>query len=123
MDVEMIAFQQKSTWEFTTLSLGKQEVGCRWVYIIKYLTIERLKTRLVAKGYTQTFGINYFEAFPHVAHLNSICFLISVAMSLYWLLYQLDVKNSFLNGDLQEEVYMEQPPEYITQGSGIKCVS
>lgn len=60
MDEEMSALHKNQTWELTTLPKGKQAVGCRWVYTVKYLpdgSIERLKARLVAKGYTQTYGV------------------------------------------------------------------
>jgi len=60
MDEEMSALHKNQTWELTTLPQGKQAVGCRWVYTVKYLpdgSIERLKARLVAKGYTQTYGV------------------------------------------------------------------
>ena len=84
--------------------------------------MDRLKARLVAKGYTQTYGVDYFETFSPVARLNSVRLLISMVVNLDWPLYQLDVKNAFLYGDLQEEVYMEQPPGFVGQGeSSLVC--
>lgn len=120
MDEEMSALDKNQTWELTVLPPGKQAVGCRWVYTVKYLldgSVERLKARLVAKGYTQTYGVDYLETFPPVARLNSVRILLSVAVSRSWPLYQLDIKNAFLHGDLQEDVYMDQPPGYVTLGS------
>ena len=120
MDEEMSALYKNQTWELTALPSGKQTVGCCWVYTIKYLPdgyVERLKARLVAKGYTQTYGVDYQETFSHVAHLNSVWILLSVAVSRSWPLYQLDIKNVFLHGDLQKEVYMDQPPGYVVTGS------
>jgi len=70
----------------------------------------------VAKDYTQTYGIDYFETFSPIARIHSIRILCSIVVNLSWSLYELDVKNAFLYGDFHEEVYMEQPPGYVAQG-------
>jgi len=97
------------------VSISIDVVGCRWVYTLKYHpdgSVDRYKARLVAKCYTQTYGMDYFETFFTVARLNFIRILFSIAVNLSWSLFQLDV-NAFLYGDLKEKVYMEQPPGYI----------
>ncbi|KAJ9542010.1 LOW QUALITY PROTEIN: hypothetical protein OSB04_028516 [Centaurea solstitialis] len=112
MEEEMKALTKNNTWEKRVLPPGKKTVGCRWVFTIKYKpdgTIERYKARLVAKGYTQTYGIDYSETFSSVAKINTIRVLCSVAANKGWPLHQFDVKNAFLHGELQEEVYMEAP--------------
>ena len=84
--------------------------------------VDRYKARLVAKGYTQTYDIDYEETFVPVAKINTIQTLISCAANLDWRLFQLDVKNTFLRGDLQEEVYMEIPLRFSsTETAGKVC--
>ena len=68
----------------------------------------------MAKGYTQTYGVDYQETFSIVAKLNTVIVFLSLAANLDWPLHQLDVKNVFLHGDLEEEVYMDIPPSYTT---------
>ena len=67
---------------------------------------------MVAKGFTQTYGIDYLETFTPVAKLNSVRVLLSLAANRDWPMQHLDVKNAFLNGDLEEEVYMDAPPGF-----------
>ena len=74
MKIEMEAQEKNTTWELVTLPDGKSTVGCRWVFIVKHKaggSVERYKTRLVTKGYTQSFGVDYQETFKLVAKLNT----------------------------------------------------
>jgi hypothetical protein len=88
------------------------------VYKVKHNVdgfVSRYKTRLVAKGYAQTYGINYEETYSPVAKMTIVRVIIVMAAAKGWSLHQMDVKNVFLHGDLQEEMYMEQPPGYVDQ--------
>jgi len=123
MDGELSALHKTYTWDVVPLPPGKSIVGCHWMYKIKTNSdgsIERYKARLVAKWYSQQYGLDYEETFALVAKITTIRTLITVALIRQWHISQLDVKNVFLNGDLQEEVYMIPPPS-VSHDSRYVC--
>ena len=115
----MQTLDYNGTWDFVLLPTGKKAIGCRWVFAVKFNfdeSVARLKTCLVAKGYAQTYGVDYSDTFSLVTKLIYVRLFISLAASYDWDLHQLDIRNAFQHGDLQEEVYMEQPPGFVAQG-------
>ncbi|MCO5552537.1 hypothetical protein L7F22_006049 [Adiantum nelumboides] len=124
MNEKMDALYGNETWELMPLPKGKKPIGCRWVYKVKHNgdgSVSRYKARLVAKGYAQTYGIDYKETFSPIAKMAIAVIAMVAAMG--WILHQMDVKNAFLHGDLQEEVFMEQPPRFKIQVTEIMYVS
>ena len=122
---ETVALHSTSTWDLVPLPTDKSPVGCLWVYTVKIGSdgqVGRLKARLVAKGYTQIYGSDYYDTFSSVAKMTSIRLLLLMATMSSWPLYQLDIKNALLHGDLVEEIYMEQLPGFVAHGdSGLVC--
>ncbi|KAA0055467.1 Cysteine-rich RLK (receptor-like protein kinase) 8 [Cucumis melo var. makuwa] len=97
---EMKTLKKNKTWEIFAIPKGHKTVGCKWVFSLKYKAdgmLDRHKARLVAKGFTHTYGIDYSKTFSPVTKLNTVKVLLSVAVNKDWPLYQLDVKNAFVN--------------------------
>ena len=116
---EMDSIMSNGTWEVVDRPYGCKPVGCKWVLKKKLRpngTINKYKARLVAKGYTQKEGEDYFDTYSPVARLTTIRVLLSLAASHGLLVHQMDVKIAFLNGELEEEIYMDQPDGFVAKG-------
>ena len=103
------------TWDIVDLPPDKTPIECKWTYKFKTRfdgTIERYKSPLVAKGYTQEYGIDYEETFAPVARITFVRSLLAIAAVRKWKLFQIDMKNAFLYSDLIEEVYLHPPSGY-----------
>ncbi|CAJ2662295.1 unnamed protein product [Trifolium pratense] len=116
MQEELTQFKRSEVWDLVPRPDGINVIGTKWVYKNKTDEngdITRNKARLVAQGYTQIEGVDFDETFALVARLESIRLLLAVACILKFKLYQMDVKSAFLNGYLNEEVYVEQPKGFV----------
>jgi len=112
MHDELHQFTRNDVWTLVPHPAEHNIIGTKWIFknkTDKHGTMIRNKARLVAQGYTQIEGVDFDETFSLVARLESIRILLSIACHLGFKLYQMDVKSAFLNGFLQEEVYVEQP--------------
>ncbi|KAI9178204.1 hypothetical protein LWI28_023811 [Acer negundo] len=115
MDEEIKALEKHKTWELVDLPDNKEVVRLKWVYKTKYGSdgsIHKYKARLVAKGYMKREGIDFEETFAPVARFDIIQTVSTLAAYNKWCVYQFDVKSAFLNGVLDEEVYVQQPQSY-----------
>ena len=125
LDNEYSAHIKNNTWTLTNLPEGRKAIDCRWVFKVKYKadgSVERHKARLVAKGCSQKPGLDYEETFSPVAKYTSIRSLLAIANQLNLEVHQMDVSTAFLNGELEEEIYMSQPEGYVKEGEeGLVC--
>jgi histone deacetylase 1/2 len=117
MEEETAALHQNQTWHLVPANPKSRRnvIDCKWVYRIKRNsdgTIDRYKAHLVAKGFKQRYGIDYEDTFSPVVKAATIRVVLAISVSHGWSLRQLDVKNAFLHGVLDEEVYMKQPPGF-----------
>ena len=118
MNQEMESLRKNKVWELVDLPNGEKPLTCKWVLRVKRDNV--YKARLVARGYEQKLGVNYFETFAPVVGLSSLRLVLAIALQKEMKIFALDVKTAFLNGELDEIVYMHQPPGY-DDGSGRVC--
>lgn len=116
---EVESILSNHTWELVDLPPGNKPIGHKWIFTKKLRpdgTIEKYKSRLVAKGFRQKEGLDFIDTYSPVIRITSIRLLIAIS-SIYDLeIHQMDVKTAFLNGELDEEIYMEQPEGFIVKG-------
>ena len=116
---EIDSILQNHTWELVDLPPGCKPLGYRWIFKKKMKadgSIDKYKARLVIKGYRQREGLDYFDTYSPVTRITSIRMLLAIAALRNLEVHQMDVKTAFLNGDLEEEIYMEQPEGFVAPG-------
>ena len=127
MGEEITALIKNETWELVPCPTGVEPVTCKWVYKVKRQldgSVDWYKARLVAHGFSQRFEIEFDETFSLVAKLTTVLVLIALAASKDWRLWQMDVKNAFIHGEIDKEIFMEQHmvlKANITQSMFVSC--
>nr|KAJ0194783.1 hypothetical protein LSAT_V11C700360190 [Lactuca sativa] len=113
MEAELASIEKNKTWELVDLPKNRKAIGLKWVFKLKKDPSGKLikhKARIVAKGYVQKHGIDYEEVFAPVARIETVRLILALAGTNGWKVHHLDVKSAFPNGNLEEEVYVLQPP-------------
>lgn len=123
MEEELQSIEDNQTWSAVSLPKDRKAIGCKWVYKIKNGDggeAVRYKARLVAMGFTQKFGEDYDEVFAPVTRSSTFRILLSIASAKNFIVQQYDVKTAFLNGTLNEEIYLKPPANYKTANVVLK---
>jgi hypothetical protein len=119
MEEELRSMSSNDVWDLVEIPDGVKQIGNKWVYKTKRDSkgnVERYKARLVAKGYTQKEGVDYNETFSPVSTKDSFMVVMALVAHYDLELHQMDVKTAFLNGDLDEVVFMKQPEGFVVKG-------
>ena len=116
---EYTSIMRNDVWDIVLIMEGNSIVSSRWLYKIKHVAngrIEKFKERFVARGFSQKEGVDYEETFSLISRYSSIQYVISIASVMKWRIHQMDVKTTFLNKIIEEEVYIEQPQGFVVHG-------
>jgi hypothetical protein len=116
MKQEVDLLRSHETYMLKTIPPGRKAIGVKWVFKVKYTTtgaVDCFKARLVAKGFAQCKGLNFDETFAPVTHMTSIRTIIAVATAEGLKIEHLNVDSAYLNGIIDKEIYMHQPPRFM----------
>ena len=119
MNQEIDAIRRNETWGLVKLPENKKALGVKWIYRTKLKQnweVQKYKAKLIVKGYKEKFGVDYEEVFIPVTRLETVRLLSTLAAKNDWKVHQMDVKSAFLNGYLEDKVYVEQPLDYAKIG-------
>ena len=126
MKKEINSIIKNNTWKLTTLPKEHNAIGVKWIFKTKRNAdgeIKKHKARLIAKRYKQQYGVDYEDVFALVERMEIVRLMISLADQKRWKIFQMDVKSAFLNGNLEEKVYVEQPVGFAVKGEEEKvCI-
>ena len=120
MNEEIKSMKDNDVWDLVSLPEGTKPIGCKWIFKTKRDSmgnLERYKARLVAKGFTQKEGIDFKETFSPVSTKDSFRTIMALVAHFDLELHQMDVKTAFLNGDIDETIYMKQPENFVSADS------
>ena len=115
MEIEYNSLINNKTWNIVDRPAAKNVIGCRWVFVIKRKpdgSIDKYKARLVAQGCSQKYNIDYRETYAPVVRHSTIRIVLALAVQHKLLVWHIDIVAAYLNGDLEDEVYMLQPPSF-----------
>ena len=123
LEDEMESLKVNQVWTLVDLPSGRKAIGNKWILKLKRKadgSIDRYNARLVVKGYTQQEGIDYEETFSPVVRFTSIRLILAIVAHMDLELHQMDIKTAFLNGELEEEIYIEQLVGFVVKGQEYK---
>ena len=113
------SINRNNTWKLTVLPANKKAIDVKWIFKLKLKPngeVAKHKARLVARGFMQKAGMDYFEVYAPVARLETVRLIVAITCGSNWPMHHLDVKSAFLNGPLDEEVYVTHPPGFKIKG-------
>jgi hypothetical protein len=119
---EMSSIEENKAWVLVDPPANCRPIGLKWVFKEKHDNIVKHQERLVAKGYVPREGVDFEEVFAPVAQMESVWLLMAMAAIKDWEIHHMDVKSTFLNGELTEEVFMQQPPGFVVAGKEHKVL-
>lgn len=123
MEAEMKSINDNNTWELVDVPESVKVIGVKWVYKTKLNEkgeVDKFKARLVVKGFHQTYRVDFYEVFAPVARWDTIRLILGLAAQEDWVVLQLNLKSTFLHGELSEDVFVEQPKRFEVAGGSEK---